>query len=162
VGYHLSAFQPAKLWPVERFVQVARYLAERHAARVLVVGSQSDLAQAEAFSGALAEPALIATGRTALPQTAALLERCRLFIGNDSGPAHLAAAVRTPAVVLFGPTDPDLWRPYGARVIRAPRACDPRCNSRTCAVPQRHCLADITADQVIEAAEQLLVAPPPR
>ena len=113
-------------------------------------GAPSDEPAALAFSATLSEPALIAAGKTTLPQSAALMEKCALFVGNDSGPAHMAAAVGCPAVVLFGPTEPDLWRPYGARVttIRGTHPCHRACTSNACMIPDQRCLLTVTADAV--------------
>jgi lipopolysaccharide heptosyltransferase II len=158
VAFHLTAGMPARLWPLDRFIEVARRLAVEHNARVLVVGSPDDRAVAETLSAALDEPALIAAGETSLTQSAALMERSALFIGTDSGPAHVASSVGCPLVVLFGPGNAEVMRPYtpASRIVKSPQACDRHCHNKTCAVPERHCLKAISVDDVCAAAGELL------
>jgi lipopolysaccharide heptosyltransferase II len=163
VAFHLTAGMPARLWPLDRFIEVARRLVAEHDVRVMVVGSPDDRAAAEAFSAALEEPALIAAGATSLAQSAALMERSALFIGTDSGPAHVASSVGCPLVVLFGPGNEQVMRPYAqaVRIVRSPVACDRHCHNKACAVPERHCLKAISVDAVCAAARELLRAGSP-
>ncbi|MBW3623241.1 MAG: glycosyltransferase family 9 protein [Armatimonadetes bacterium] len=158
VAMHLSVSRPAKAWPLERFAEVASTLMEEHGARILLLGGKDDRAQAEAFSAMLPRPARIAAGETSLAQTAALLERCRLFVGIDSGPAHLSAAVHCPTLVLFGATDPRIYRPWGAhcRVLKASRPCDRRCDQVRCAIPEDSCMKTLPAEAVRASALELL------
>jgi ADP-heptose:LPS heptosyltransferase len=102
--------------------------------------------------------ALDLAGRTSLGGLAALLQRMSLFIGNDSGPAHLAEAVGTPSVTLFGPTDPRRWAPLDQRahpIVREPVGCSP-CAYSDCPIDHR-CLRRITPDEVIARASGLLL-----
>jgi ADP-heptose:LPS heptosyltransferase len=97
-------------------------------------------------------------GKTSLGGLAALIARMRLFIGNDSGPAHLAEAVGTPSVTLFGPTDPRRWAPLDQRahpIVREPVGCSP-CAYSDCPIDHR-CLRRITPDEVIARASGLLL-----
>ena len=95
--------------------------------------------------------------KTSLLLTAAITARSDVFIGTDSGPAHMAAYVGTPVVVLFGPADPNKYRPLSPRVIvmQPHAACDPRCD-KTCARPATHCMLDHTVEAVVAAAQNLL------
>lgn len=160
VALHLSAGMPARVWPLERFVEVARRLRESHGAQFLVLGGPDDRGLGEQFAAELGEPAIIAAGSTNLVQSIALLEKCDVFIGTDSGPAHLASAARCPVVVLFGPGNLQVMRPYAQRmqVVRSPRPCDRHCHNKTCAVPETHCMKAITPQDVTAAAESLLGA----
>lgn len=119
---------PAKRWPPAGFAHVADYLAGQYGAQVVVVGGPDDVELAEEIADAcrLADP-LVAAGRTGLKQTAAILEQCDLFIGNDSAPMHMAQAVGTPVVALFGPTDPGNFGPLGPHdvVVRKALPCSP-------------------------------------
>src|SRR6185436_9983666 len=101
---------------------------------------------------------LIAAGRISLSQSAALIGLGKLFIGTDSGPAHIAAAVDCPVAVLFGPGNLDVMRPCARRlrVLKSPRPCDRRCHNTICFVPEQHCLKAITAKDVCAAADELL------
>jgi heptosyltransferase III len=97
-------------------------------------------------------------GRLTLKQLAALLKRAVLFVGNDSAPMHMAQAVRTPVIALFGPSGVHNWGPRGERdrVIFRTWACVP-CGRDGCAGSKRsRCLEDIAAAEVIQAVEALL------
>ena len=120
---HLSSFHyaiintgagwPSKQWPGKRYGAVAKYLGQRYQMPSLVVWSGSDeLLAAEEIVEAGGGHALLAP-QTSLPELAELARRARLFVGSDTGPLHLAAAVDTPCVALFGPTEPRVCGPYG-------------------------------------------------
>lgn len=99
-----------KRWPVDRFAQVASMLAQAGLTPV-IVGSAADAPLGEEIRRRA--PSLDLTGKTSLPQLFALLRRCRAFIGNDSGPLHLAVAAGIPTVALFGWSNPARTGPYG-------------------------------------------------
>jgi len=88
-----------------------------------------------------------------LPLLAAILSRCRLYVGNDSGVTHLAAAVGVPTVAIFGPTDPDVWAPRGpgVRVVRAATPCAPCAPPQRQACQQRACLEAVSVQAVLDA-----------
>ena len=115
VAIHPGSGGERKNWPSERWEGLGRWLFSLpgdHRPRVLLVGGESDgrtLAALQAAWGTAGD--LVVAANRPLPDLAALLSRCRLFIGHDSGISHLAAAVGVPCVLLFGPTDPDIWAP---------------------------------------------------
>ena len=156
-AFHLGAFYHVKLWPVERFAEVARRLISEFSAQVVVIGGPGEIELAEKFQSLVEHPIRIATGKTSLLTTAAILSRATVFIGTDSGPAHLAAGVGCPVVVLFGPAPPELYHPRSPAVVvlRPGHACDPRCDKH-CARPATHCMLDHTPDTVAEAAGGLI------
>ena len=158
IAFHLSAGMPARLWPLDRFIDVARRLKDSRNAQFLVVGASTERALGEQLGAGLGERPLIAAGDATLGQSVALLELCALFIGTDSGPAHLASAARCPVVVLFGPGNVQVMRPYTDRcvIVRSPRPCDKRCHNKTCAVPETHCMKAIRPADVVAAAQALL------
>ncbi len=145
----------SKRWPPAFFALVADMLAEQTGAHSVVVGTGSDTPLAAAIAAAARHPIADLTGRTTLKQCAALLRRCRLAIGNDTGPMYLAAAMGTPTVAVFGPTDARRLGPYGEGHARvwAHVACAP-CRRRECS--PRRCLEAVTPEQVAEAARRLL------
>lgn len=101
---------------------MARWLQEREPqSRLLLIGGEADAAQLTAVQQALHGTEVLVAEHLPLPVLAAVLERCRLFLGHDSGISHIAAAVETPCVLLFGPTDPAIWAPQnaGVKVIAA-------------------------------------------
>ncbi len=115
-----GAFSRARIWPIERFVEVARRLATDHNAHIVVMGGPDEieagntLVEQATGDGNLYLETHIRNlaGRTSIKETAALIERCDLFVGGDSGPMHIAAAVGTPVVAVFGPSNRRAWGPY--------------------------------------------------
>jgi len=141
----------AKQWPAERYGELAKALAERGVRSIINFGPrEEELAQiAEKASGGLAHALSFSIG-----ELIALTRRARLFVGGDTGPMHLAAALHVPVVALFGPTDPVRNGPYGARsiVLRNPasRTSLSHRNERDAG------LLAITPEEVLAAAEALL------
>ncbi len=124
-----GGFSPARRWPVERFGAVATTLAAA-GARVVVLGGPEERALGQAVAAAAGKGTLDLTGRTSLSVLGAVLQRCRAFVGNDSGVTHIAAAVGTPVVAVFGPSNHRAWGPWtGGRseavVLRADLPCSP-------------------------------------
>jgi heptosyltransferase-1 len=144
----------AKQWPAERYGEVARRLAEYDLGSLINFGpGEGILARAvEATSDGAAEGI-----SCSLAQLVALTRRASLFIGGDTGPMHLATALGVPVVALFGPTNPARNGPYGVRsvVLRS----DSSVTSHSRRVEPDRGLLEISADQVIAAAEKLLGVP---
>lgn len=147
-----------KLWEEERFARLGEVLVRRYGARILVIGSSSDLPLARRLASRMNPAPFVAAGRTDLKLLIALLRRIDLLVTVDSGPMHLAAAIGTPLVALFGPTDPRLIGPYGGDgvVLRVPLTCSP-CSKRRCRIEaDRLCMRSISVEEVAEAASALL------
>jgi heptosyltransferase-1 len=145
----------AKRWPAQRYGSVAKALAEDGVRAVINYGpGEEDLArETEAASEGAARPMTCS-----LTELIALTRRAKLFVGGDTGPMHLAAALRVPVVAIFGPTDPARNGPYGTRsiVLRHPES--PTTHARR---PQPdEAMLEISADMVVEAARHLLNEPP--
>jgi heptosyltransferase-2 len=122
VAIHPGSGSPRKNWPVQNWATVARWLKEKWpATTVLLVGGEADAEQIAAVESAVGKANVLLAQNLPLPVLAAVFERCRLFLGHDSGISHLAAAVDTPCVLLFGPTDPAIWAPVneGVQVLFA-------------------------------------------
>jgi heptosyltransferase-2 len=149
IGLHLGAAHgPSKRWPRERMVEFCRALAER-GARAVLLGEPSE--EGEAREVARLAPALNLVGRDRPELLPALLAELGVLVSGDTGVSHLAAALGTPVVTLFGPTDPDLTAPRGpARVVRWPVPCAP-CFYRTCPI-DHPCLMGVQAAVVVEEA----------
>jgi lipopolysaccharide heptosyltransferase II len=150
---------PTKLWPSERFGKVAERLS-KEGCRVAFTGSPEDSALIDGICRHLTAPVLRLDGRTNLRTLAAVYRRAKVVITTDTGPMHLAAAVGTPVVALFGPTAP--WRtgPYGERhvIITAGLSCSP-CFRRTCrttAFEKMACMRRITVERLLEDVIQFL------
>ena len=162
IALNPQARWPTKLWGEERFARLGEILARRYGARILVIGSSSDLPLARRLASRMDPAPFVAAGRTDLKVLIALLKRIDLLVTVDSGPMHLAAALGTPLVALFGPTDPRLIGPYGGDgvVLRVPLPCSP-CSKRRCQIEaDRLCMRSISVEEVAEAASSLLATGP--
>lgn len=152
----------SKRWPPERFAEVARRLAEGRGVRIVLVGGPDDAPAAAAFEAALGRPPDAQTLDLALPEVAAVLDRCALLVAGDTGPAHLAAGLGVPVVSLFGPTAPSRWAPTspGSRVVSVPIACAPCTNHGGPACPLGHhrCMLDLDSGRVASEALAVLDA----
>lgn len=100
-----------KRWPLLSFIRLIAAILEETSYQVMVVGGKEDMESADLIKSIIPE-VINATGRFTLGETAALLNRCRLLIANDSGPLHLGAAIGIPTIGLFGPTNPEQFYPY--------------------------------------------------
>jgi heptosyltransferase I len=141
----------AKRWPAERYGQVARALAARGVRSILNYGpGEGELAGAAETAS---EGAAVAM-RCSISELIALTRRARLFIGGDTGPMHLAAALQLPVVAIFGPTDPARNGPYGTRSIVLRNPASPTTHARR-AQPDEG-LMEIGVDSVVDAALALL------
>jgi heptosyltransferase-2 len=152
-----AAFGTAKRWLPERFAAVGRALAGRGAALV-VFGSGLEKALADWLAAQIGPPALSTAGRTSLAGFLELVAGCDLFISNDSGAMHLAAAAGVAVLAIFGATDEIATAPLGPRVriIKKPVDCSP-CKLRECPTDHR-CMLAIEPEDVLAAAEQMLDA----
>ena len=141
-----AEFGPAKRWPAERFAAVARQVD----CRWLVLGGPGDIAIAGAIATQLPDVINVA-GKTTLLELCELLRACRLLLTNDTGPMHLAGALGTPVVAIFGSTSAELTGPLGAAVtiVNEPVECSP-CYLRECPIDFR-CMRRITVEQVTNA-----------
>lgn len=151
LAVHLSAGTAAKRWPLGHWKDViARFLADGW--RVIVIGGSDDPSSRLPAHANLRDW----TGAMSVPETTALLERADLFLGADSGPAHLAACAGVPSVILFSGTNRvRQWRPWSRRslVLRRRVTCRP-CHHKTCPLADHPCLAGITPDRVHRAAKR--------
>jgi len=159
VVLHPGAKFSARRWMPERFAAVADALVERLGARVIVSGASNEQPVIDAVISAMGrrEHATSLAGQTSLGGLAAIIERCDLFVSNDTGPAHIAAALGRPSIVLFGPADVRRWAPLDVgqhRVIREAVVCSP-CGFEDCPIDHR-CLRSIEPERVIATAVALL------
>lgn len=154
-----AAFSWTKRWPAERFGRLADRLAARGFSPALVIGpGEEPLAEAARLAAGKAHPPVLGVDLDPVG-IAALAARARVVVANDSGPMHLAAAVGTPVVALFGPTDPGRTGPRGPvwQVLDRYVFCSP-CYLKQC--PYRHeCMTGIDVEEVAAAVERLLDRP---
>ncbi len=145
-----AAFGPAKRWPAERFAEIGDRAVEGWRAKVLIFGSKGERHIGERINGGMKHETLNLCGSTALGEVMALIDRCRVFVTNDSGLMHIASALNVPTVAIFGSTDPVATGPRSknAVVVRSEADCSP-CFKPVCPSDFR-CMLDIGADRVWE------------
>jgi heptosyltransferase-2 len=149
-----AAYGNAKRWLADRYAEAASLVTQERRASVLVFGSAAERDLCEQVAGAIPGARNFA-GRTTLGEFIALAAACSLFLTNDSGAMHIAAALGVPTVAVFGATDDSATGPSGrrARVIRDSAECSP-CLLRDCPIDHR-CMTRVSACAVAEAALQL-------
>ncbi len=164
VGVHVAGGRAVKEWSIDRFADVASRLARKRHATVVLTGGPGDRALVDRVRRAL-DPrvqAVDVAGQLDLIALAAVLERLDLLITGDTGPMHLAAAVGTPLVAIFGPSDPARYGPLAARarIVRVDLPCSPCNRIRTpparCVGHVPDCLTGVSVAQVLDAALDLL------
>jgi heptosyltransferase III len=145
-----------KAWPPERFAELADRLSTAYGCQVVIGGSRDEAPLAERVAGLAKSRLIVAAGHTSLKQFAAIARRAALFVGNDSGAMHIAAAVGTPVVALFGPSDPNEWGPQGERVTTLYKGLDCRaCFHPTCFRGEESCMRRICVEEVYQACRSL-------
>jgi lipopolysaccharide heptosyltransferase I len=154
VAMNVSARWPTKRWPAESFAEVADRLQQEGHGVVVMIGGPEERADVAAVCAMMKTSAVNLTGATTVGLLPALLRKASLLITNDSGPMHIAAAIGTPVVALFGPTSAVRTGPYGKghEVLTGKVPCQP-CFSRTChnALPLE-CLRRVSPEEVLTAA----------
>lgn len=151
---------PSKRWPAKRFAEAADILVKRRGVKVVVIAGETDKRIGEEMASSMKERCLDLSGKTTVGDIAGILKRSKLFISNDSGPVHVACAVGTPVVAIFGRSDrglsPRRWGPSnkGDVVIHKDVGCLD-CLAHNCVLGFK-CLQAITVDEVVKSAEELL------
>ncbi len=143
----------AKIWLSSRFARVADLIIHNFGASVVFFGGSGDSSRVEEVRRQMQEPSVTLAGQIPLEILAAAIERCRVFVTNDTGPMHIAAAVGTPVVAIFGSTDPRITAPYcgPCSIIQANVPCSP-CGKRKCD-RNLECMQAISVDDVLRAVE---------
>jgi len=153
---HPASVMATKRWDAGRFAQVALDLAKHRRVTIVVTAGPGE----ELFAGQVArdvDGTVIMLGLT-IPELAELIRGARLYIGNDSGPMHLAAAVGTPTIAVWGSSDSRRWRPWKVehRVVQNPFECNPCPGYRCLVADSPLCIESVTVEQVSAAAKELL------
>lgn len=162
IAMNVSARWPTKRWPLEYFARTADALHKEGLGRVVLFGGPDEQARAETVKSLMRSPPADLTGQIRLGLLPALLKTASLLVTNDSGPMHVAAALGTPVVALFGPTSPRKTGPYGRRhrVLVSGIPCSP-CFSRRCRNEvQLDCLRRLSPEMVLEAVREELAPRP--
>jgi heptosyltransferase-2 len=148
----------AKCWPAERFAALADRLSDETGAVALLIGAASERAQAErVIAGLQRASAINLAGETSIGELIGVLDGCDLLVSNDTGPAHIAAALSRPTLTIFGPTNEFETAPTGpqAAILRAEGIECARCMLRDCPIDHR-CMTRISSDEVAARALSLL------
>jgi heptosyltransferase-2 len=150
-----ASYGAAKCWPPERFAALADRLISECGADVILFGTSSEEEMAARIRSAMKCNPISLVGQTSMRDLAAFFSACSIFIGNDSGAMHVAAAAGLPVIGIFGPTDPQGTAPLTPQftLIREPVSCSP-CFLRTCPLDHR-CMSRISVDAVFSAAQQI-------
>jgi heptosyltransferase II len=146
-----ASYGSAKCWPPERFAKTLNEIRQERDAEVILFGTVNEQAVSAAIAGGLRRAPIDLTGKTPIAELPALLSQCHLFLGNDSGAMHVAAAVGLPVVAVFGSTDPDGTAPVTPRrtIVQQKPYCSP-CFLRRCPTDHR-CMTAVTAEMVTAA-----------
>ena len=156
VGFQLGAADLFKCWPAEDFAEVARYLRSSRRAKIYVNVSPQEKYLGQRFLELAGKEGVFLTPEGNLFQSAALIQRCNLFITPDTGPMHMAIGLGVPLIGLFCPTSVEETGPLGyekAVILKKERTCQP-CLNRGC--PDNFCMKQITVEEVCRTADRIL------
>ncbi len=154
---HPGSGSKKKVWPLDRFLDLAHRLQDDLVSKMLIVlGPAEGPEVQEAFEGMGPTATILAKGLTLL-QLASVMEGCRFFTGNDSGISHLAAALGLPTVAIFGPTDQRVWSPRGEKTFVVSRGvhCSPCPQERLVQCMDFECLRGIETEEVLEGLKKI-------
>ena len=157
---HPAAAFDTKQWATEGFARIAEHLAAR-GLKIVALAAKHEHQTLETLRTASRAP-VVAFDDLTLPEVTALAARARVFVGNDSGVAHIAAAVRTPSVVIFGSSNVAHWRPWmpnndvPVEVVREEMPCQPCAGYKCGAFDEPECIKRVTVERVTRAVERVL------
>jgi heptosyltransferase-2 len=151
-----AAYGPAKRWDPNSFASVIRDLQKSHSLQPILMGGPGDVEACQTVAQNLGSPVTDISGKTTTLELAHWLAHSRLILCHDSGPMHLAAFLRKPAVAIFGSTEPAWTGPLGSTVtvVRHKVSCSP-CFLKTCPIDRR-CMTRLTPEEVLSACVQRL------
>jgi len=154
VALNPGASHPVNRWDPRQFAALADRLSEDAGIEVMVVGGKEDIPLSDTIAAFSRSSLTLLTGKTTLAELGSILKRCDLLVSGDTGPMHLATAVGTRVVSLFGAADPERTGPVGRgdRVLQAASVSCVPCRSRKCGNPHYlECMEKITVDEVYQA-----------
>ena len=163
IAIHPGSSCPSKRWRVEHFAKVGDLLALNYKAKIVIMAGPKDKGFGDKTAELMKSNPLNLSGKTTIADLASILKRSNLFISNDSGPVHVACAVGTPTIAIFGRNDrglaPARWRPVGEHDIALHKdiGCEP-CLSHNCKKGFA-CLEAISEEEILQAAEKILRRP---
>ncbi len=154
IGFQPGAAKPYKRWPEKNFIKLGKMLsANRNNIRIIITGNNREKELAQKIANEIS--AISLAGKLTLFETSAAIERCNIFITNDTGPMHIAVALETPTIALFSATGEENIKPYRSikvfTVISKPKPCE-ECISKACTEPV--CMEQISPEEVFEVIEK--------
>jgi len=152
-----AAFGSAKQWFPERFAEAANRIQTQYGTRTLIFGGPGDRELGRRIAGMINDTPVDLSGQTTLSEAMALIDTCRLFITNDSGLMHVAAALGRPLIAIFGSTNPITTGPFSgnSRIVRSRMSCSP-CLKPVCPEGHKNCMAQVETDRVVQTAGEFL------
>jgi ADP-heptose:LPS heptosyltransferase len=154
---HPGSGSKKKVWPLERFLTLARILQDRFGSKVLILFGPAEGLEVERVFERMDPQVYIQVKGLSLLELASVMGGCRLFIGNDSGISHMASALGIPTIAIFGPSDPIVWSPRGEKVwvIRKGIPCSPCNQERILQCTEIECLRGIGVEEVLKGLERV-------
>ena len=158
---HPGSGSRKKVWPLDRFLDLFRYLQKRLRSRMVIILGPAEGSKVhktfEEMEREMGANAPILLKGLSLLQLASVMEGCRLFVGNDSGVSHMSAALGIPTMVIFGPTDPRVWSPRGekVRVVRKETPCSPCSQESFLQCEYLECLKGVETGEVLKELESM-------
>ena len=153
IAIHPGSPIALKRWVPDRYAEVADWLIVQKRAQILFVGVADEIPIVVEIQALMRGESVNIAGKTTLTQLASILRVCNVFIGNDSGPMHLAAAVGTQTIGLYGPGDPTRFGPAGEKCQTIRRRSDCPCVGTTCRFGKAGCMSEIQVTDVIQTLE---------
>ncbi len=144
----------AKRWQTESFAELNDEIQAELNANIVLIGSPDELDVSQEVAEKSKIKPIILTGKTTLAEVAAILSVCDLLVSNDTGPAHISAALGTKTLVIFGPTNPKTTQPWNSEIVYKNVECSP-CMLRDCPIDHR-CMTRISAEEVFEIVREKL------
>ena len=152
-----ATYGPAKQWPFDRYARLADKIQAFTGSRVIIFGGPNDKNLGENISQKMKHRPIDLSGKTSLGEAMALIERCDLFITNDSGLMHVAAALDVPLIAVFGSTNSITTGPLSqnSRIVQAPLECSP-CLRPECPNGHLNCMDQISVEMVFNVVKEML------
>jgi len=152
-----ATYGPAKQWPFDRYARLADKIQAFTEGRVIIFGGPNDRNLGENISQKMQHRPLDLSGKTSLGEAMALIEKCDLFITNDSGLMHVAAALDVPLIAVFGSTNSITTGPLSqnSRIVQVPLECSP-CLRPECAKGHLNCMDQISVEMVFNVVREML------
>lgn len=154
---HIGARRELRRWPLKNYATLAVYLKEQHQLDILFCGDKSDLTSITTVTNLIPFKTFSIAADFSLLEFSAVVSKADLFVGNESGPLHIASVSDTPSLGLFGPGEPNVFYPVGKKTayLHHVLECNP-CDQIHCVHPHNPCIHRITIEEVIEKVQLLL------